>query len=144
MLRRSSSFQFQLGGMSGTWLYAFSRFHAFCLFIDNIKNCFQFYLTAFAMSCIGCAFIIAVGLCSLIGIPYGPVHSSLPFLIMALGVDDTFIMMSSWKQVLSVEKNREKPLEEKVALMLSHAGSAICITSLTDVVAFIIGASTVS
>ena len=97
----------------------------------------------FALFCIGSAFIVAVGACSLIGIPYGPVHTSLPFLLMGLGVDDTFIMMASWEQILSVEKNRMKPLAEQVGLMLSHAGAAICITSLTDVVAFIIGASTV-
>lgn len=103
----------------------------------------QFCLTISGLLCIGGAFIIAVGVCSMLGISYGPVHTSLPFLLMGLGVDDIFIMMASWEQIHSYEDNRRKSLEEKVGLMLSHAGSAICITSLTDVVAFIIGASTV-
>lgn len=51
--------------------------------------------------------------------------------------------MASWKQVLTDKQNREKSIEERIGLMLSHAGAAISITSLTDVVAFIIGASTV-
>lgn len=100
-------------------------------------------LTGAGLLCVGGAFIVAVGVCSLFGVPYGPVHTSLPFMLMGLGVDDIFVMMASWKQVLTHKQNREKTIEEKIGLMLSHAGAAISITSLTDVVAFIIGASTI-
>lgn len=103
----------------------------------------RFFLSSIALLCIGAAFLAAVGACSLFGVPYGPVHNSLPFMLMGLGVDDAFVMAASWEQVLSEKINRNKPLQERVALMLSHAGSAICITSLTDVVAFIIGTSTI-
>ncbi|KAK2582155.1 hypothetical protein KPH14_004514 [Odynerus spinipes] len=103
----------------------------------------RFCLTATGLLCVGGAFIISVGLCSAIGIPYGPVHTSLPFMLLGLGVDDLFVMMASWKQIHSSEENREKLLHERIGLALGHAGSAICITSLTDVVAFIIGASTI-
>ncbi|XP_012277328.1 Niemann-Pick C1 protein isoform X2 [Orussus abietinus] len=103
----------------------------------------RFWLTTAGLLCIGGAFIIAVGVCSLIGVPYGPVHTSLPFMLMSLGIDDMFVVMASWKQVLSNKCNINKPLPERVGLMLSHAGTAISITSLTDVVAFIIGASTI-
>lgn len=94
--------------------------------------------------CVGGAFIVAIGICSLFGVPYGPVHSSLPFMLMSLGVDDIFIITASWKEVQSNELNRVKSIDERIAQMLSHAGAAISITSLTDVVAFIIGASTAS
>lgn len=97
-----------------------------------------------ALFSIGGAFAVAIGICSIAGIPYGPVHTSLPFLLMGLGVDDTFVMMAAWEEVVSHEKNRNRPVAERVALALSHAGAAITVTSLTDVVAFIIGASTVS
>ena len=97
-----------------------------------------------ALFCIGAAFIASIGICSLFGVPYGPVHNSLPFLLMGLGVDDTFVMAASWEQVLSDKANQLKTIQERVALMLSHAGTAISITSLTDVIAFVIGASTVS
>ena len=105
---------------------------------------FQFWLTSVALFCIGGAFAVAIGLCSLLGVPYGPVHTSLPFMLMGLGVDDTFVMMAAWDEVMSHEKNLKKPLAERIAMTLSHAGAAISITSLTDVMAFIIGASTVS
>lgn len=93
--------------------------------------------------CVGGAFIVSICVCSVLGVPYGPVHTSLPFLLLALGVDDNFLIMASWKEIHTHKLNRNKPLEERIALMLGHAGSAISITSLTDVVAFIIGASTV-
>ncbi|KAG7201439.1 hypothetical protein KM043_004199 [Ampulex compressa] len=103
----------------------------------------RFCLTAGGLMCIGGAFIIAVGVCSLLRISYGPIHTSLPFMLLGLGVDDIFVMMASWKQVHTKEYIREKPLPERIAHALGHAGSAISITSLTDVVAFIIGASTI-
>ncbi|KAK0173536.1 hypothetical protein PV328_006715 [Microctonus aethiopoides] len=103
----------------------------------------RFCLTCAGLMCVGGAFIVAIGICSLFGVPYGPVHSSLPFMLMSLGVDDIFIITASWKEVQSNELNRVKSIDERIAQMLSHAGAAISITSLTDVVAFIIGSSTI-
>ncbi|XP_020280912.1 Niemann-Pick type protein homolog 1B-like isoform X2 [Pseudomyrmex gracilis] len=103
----------------------------------------RFCLTITGLSCVGGAFLIAVGICSLIGIPYGPVHTSLPFLLLGLGIDDIFVINASWKQIHTDESNLKKPLTERIGLALGHAGSAICITSLTDVVAFVIGSSTI-
>ncbi|XP_024875784.1 NPC intracellular cholesterol transporter 1-like isoform X1 [Temnothorax curvispinosus] len=103
----------------------------------------RFCLTGTGLLCVGAAFIFAVGICSLIGIPYGPVHTSLPFMLLGLGIDDIFVLNASWKQIHTDESNLNKPLTERIGLALGHAGSAISITSLTDVVAFIIGASTI-
>lgn len=90
---------------------------------------------------IGMGFIVGAGLCSLFGIPYGPVHLSLPFLLMGLGVDDMLVIMTCWDEISEEERNL--PLPEKVGLMLKHAGVSITITSFTDVIAFIIGSSTI-
>ncbi|EFN85001.1 Niemann-Pick C1 protein [Harpegnathos saltator] len=103
----------------------------------------RFCLTATGLLCVGGAFILAVGVCSLIGIPYGPVHTSLPFLLLGLGIDDIFVFMASWKQIHTDESILSKPLIERVGFALGHAGSAITVTSFTDVMAFMIGASTV-
>ncbi|XP_043281988.1 NPC intracellular cholesterol transporter 1-like [Venturia canescens] len=103
----------------------------------------RFCLTSVGLLCVGGAFVVAIGLCSLFGVPYGPVHTSLPFMLMGLGVDDIFVMMASWDQILSHSPNRLRSLAERIGMMLSHAGAAIFVTSFTDVVAFIIGASTI-
>ncbi|XP_050309697.1 protein patched homolog 1-like [Anthonomus grandis grandis] len=86
-------------------------------------------------------FTVGAGLCALFGIFYGPVHMSLPFLLMGLGVDDMLVIMTCWDELSVVEQRL--PLPERVGLMLKHAGVSITITSFTDVIAFIIGSSTI-
>ncbi|CAH2105365.1 unnamed protein product [Euphydryas editha] len=90
---------------------------------------------------VGMAYITTIGLCSLMGIPFGPVHSSLPFLLMGLGVDDMFVMNACWKIVLESDTHQTVPI--KVGHMLKHAGVSIVITSFTDIVALLIGAITI-
>ncbi|CAH0560340.1 unnamed protein product [Brassicogethes aeneus] len=90
---------------------------------------------------IGMSFIVGCGLCSLFGVFYGPVHTSLPFLLMGLGVDDMFVILACWNEM--DEKTRHLTIPERIGIMLKHAGVSITVTSITDVVAFIIGSSTI-
>ena len=53
-----------------------------------------------------------------------------------------FVIIEAWNNLSAAEK--QKPLPEKVALTMKHAGVSITVTSVTDFVAFAIGASTVS
>lgn len=59
-----------------------------------------------------------------------------------LGVDDMFVILACWEELTTEQK--KLPIHEKIGLMLKHAGVSISITSFTDVIAFLIGASTVS
>lgn len=88
---------------------------------------------------VGMAFVCACGICSLLGVKYGPVHTSLPFLLMGLGVDDMFVMMACWRRI----QFKEVDIPERIGLMLSHAGASITVTSVTDIAAFLIGSITV-
>ena len=92
--------------------------------------------------CVGLAFLSATGLCSLFGVPYGPVHTSLPFLLLGIGVDDMFVILSCWNALQPSERNL--PIPQRMGLAMRHAGLSITITSATDFVAFMIGSSTVS
>ena len=53
-----------------------------------------------------------------------------------------FVIVESYKRL--TPKQQELPVEERIALTLRHAGVSITVTSITDIVAFGIGASTVS
>lgn len=88
---------------------------------------------------VGMAFVCACGICSLLGVKYGPIHTSLPFLLMGLGVDDMFVMMACWRKI----QFKEVDIPERIGLMLSHAGASITVTSVTDIAAFLIGSITV-
>lgn len=98
-------------------------------------------LGSVGLLCVGLAYITAVGWCSVLGISFGPIHSSLPFLLMGLGVDDMFVMNSCWNNL--PESASKKSLPVKVGLMLKHAGVSIVITSFTDIAALLIGAITI-
>jgi len=85
--------------------------------------------------------IVAYGFCSSIGLFYGPMHNVLPFLLLGIGIDDMFVIVQSWDTLTETEKGGT--LQEKFGKTLSHSGVAITITSLTDVLAFAIGGTTV-
>lgn len=52
-----------------------------------------------------------------------------------------FVIVESLRQL--TPKERALPVEERIGLMLKHAGVSITVTSVTDIVAFAIGGSTV-
>ncbi|XP_064106507.1 NPC1-like intracellular cholesterol transporter 1 [Macrobrachium nipponense] len=87
--------------------------------------------------CIAVAVAATFGLCSIIGVPYGPINSVLPVLLIALGVDDMYVIVASWKAA-----GNKDTIKSKARDALRHAGVAVTVTSLTDAVAFLIGATT--
>ena len=42
---------------------------------------------------------VSFGLCSAVGVPYSPVHTILPLLLLGLGVDDMFVIVQSWENL---------------------------------------------
>lgn len=65
--------------------------------------------------------------------PFLPIVCVVPFLVLAIGVDDVFIFLHCYHQTdprLSVEK--------RIGKMLAEAGPSITITSLTNFLSFAI------
>lgn len=50
------------------------------------------------------------------------------------GIDDTFLMLAAWRATPA-----HAPVEKRIAHAMRHAAVSITITSLTDVLAFLIG-----
>ncbi|KAK4313031.1 hypothetical protein Pmani_015553 [Petrolisthes manimaculis] len=82
------------------------------------------------------AVAISYGVCSVMGVPFCPINSILPMLLMGLGVDDMFVIISMWESAGPGDRI------ERAGRTMRHAGVAITVTSLTDVTAFAVGAST--
>ena len=53
-----------------------------------------------------------------------------------------FVIVEAYKHL--TPKQMSLPVEERIALTLRHAGVSITVTSITDIVAFGIGGTTVS
>ena len=81
--------------------------------------------------------IIAMGLSSMFGFPYTPMHGMLPFLCLGIGIDDMFVIVQCWAN-LRVDPSAS--ITEKMGLAMQHAGVSITVTSLTDIFAFGVGA----
>ena len=85
--------------------------------------------------------VVSYGICSFAGIFYGPMHSVMPFLMLGIGIDDMFVIVQCWNTLTAAQK--KESLEKKFGLLMRSAGAAITVTSVTDFIAFGIGASTI-
>ncbi|XP_071531524.1 NPC intracellular cholesterol transporter 1-like [Panulirus ornatus] len=75
------------------------------------------------------------GLCSAFGVPYGPITSVLPVLLLGLGVDDMYVVAGAWELASGTGAKRG-------GHTLRAAGMAITLTTLTDAAAFLVGSAT--
>ncbi|XP_015605307.1 patched domain-containing protein 3 [Cephus cinctus] len=80
------------------------------------------------------ATVSAFGMCMYIGIDFIGINLAAPFLMIGIGIDDTFVMLAAWRRT-----NILSPVPERMAATLSEAAVSITITSLTDMISFFIG-----
>ncbi|XP_052280398.1 protein patched homolog 3-like isoform X3 [Dreissena polymorpha] len=107
--------------------------------LNLVEN--KLYVSLAGIFSIGLAIVFSYGLAMAFGFLFGPIHNLMPFLLLGIGVDDMFVIVSAWNNLSDTE--RVLPLDRKMALTLKHAGVSITVTSITDIVAFGIGGSTV-
>ncbi|XP_031829952.1 patched domain-containing protein isoform X2 [Nomia melanderi] len=80
------------------------------------------------------ATVAAFGMCIYIGVDFIGLNLAAPFLMIGIGIDDTFVMLAAWRRTSIM-----KPVPERMAATLSEAAVSITITSLTDMISFFIG-----
>ncbi|KAJ1371103.1 hypothetical protein KIN20_032983 [Parelaphostrongylus tenuis] len=90
-------------------------------------------------SLIGCliplvALLCTTGLLSWCGWKFQAIIVAALFLVLSVGVDDVFIMLRAWDRT---DINAEVP--KRMAMTLEESGPSILISSITNVMAFIIG-----
>lgn len=88
-------------------------------------------MSAFAT---GMSLASGFGLLSYLGLNSPITATLVPFLVLGVGMDDTFVMLSAWKKT-----NTRKCLEERIAQTFYETGVSITITSLTNIASFLVG-----
>uniref|UniRef100_A0A8V0XQI4 Patched domain-containing protein 3 n=1 Tax=Gallus gallus TaxID=9031 RepID=A0A8V0XQI4_CHICK len=106
-----------------------------CLRLSCVRN--NIWLACCGVLSSGLAVLSSFGLMLYCGVPFVATVANAPFLILGVGVDDMFIMVSSWEQ--SSSKADKSDTKSRLAETYSEAALSVTITTLTDVLAFFIG-----
>ncbi|XP_035687590.1 patched domain-containing protein 3-like [Branchiostoma floridae] len=85
----------------------------------------------------GLAIVSSMGLVLFCGVKFISIVASMPFLCLGIGIDDMFIMVAAWRKT-----NPRHSVERRMSEALGEAAMSITITSITDALAFGIGAIT--
>ncbi|XP_046993292.1 patched domain-containing protein 3 [Schistocerca americana] len=76
----------------------------------------------------------AFGLVMYLGVEFIGINLAAPFLMLGIGIDDTFVMLAAWRRTPVT-----LTVPERMARTLSEAAVSITITSFTDMISFWIG-----
>ncbi len=79
----------------------------------------------------------AYGIMALADVPFVATIGTTPFLVLGVGVDAVFILVGGFSR-----QPKHEPVPDRVGHTLYHAGPAITLTALTDVLAFVVGGLT--
>jgi predicted RND superfamily exporter protein len=85
---------------------------------------------------VGLSIAVAYGFTALLGFKLNPVVQVLPFVLIGIGVDDMFVLTAALEA-----QPTDLPVKERMARAMGSAGVSITITSLTDLFAFALGAT---
>ncbi|XP_050388660.1 patched domain-containing protein 3 [Patella vulgata] len=119
--------------------YSFTLMLIYATFTSSGGNCVanRGHLARAAVVAVGLSILASFGTLSLIGLKFVNIVGVMPFLVIGVGVDYSFIMMSGWAETYICKKNS---IEERIGLMFRSSGISVTIAAMTDVIAFAVGA----
>ncbi|CAG5117285.1 unnamed protein product [Candidula unifasciata] len=124
------------------FVLTFTLMIAFASIVSSGGDCVSSRVLLSCTGVVGVLFGIigAFGLVTLCGVNFVSIVGTMPFLTLGIGVDDMFLLMSSWSETLSIT---DLTIPERIGTVYRKAGIGITITSVTDFLAFAIGASSI-
>ena len=85
---------------------------------------------------VGIATVMTFGISCGMGVIVTPISQVVPFLLLGIGVDDMFVIVRTLERMpLSLST------EERIQRTFRECGGAIAVTSCTDALAFLVGAT---
>ncbi|KAI6183936.1 Sterol-sensing domain and Patched family-containing protein [Aphelenchoides bicaudatus] len=90
-------------------------------------------ITACVVPLMAC--VTAFGIAFFCGLRFSPVIMVTPFLVLAIGVDDSFLMTFTLHNV----SKKHSSIEERISKVCAETGPSVCLSSITNILAFLIG-----
>ncbi|XP_044280954.1 patched domain-containing protein 3-like [Varanus komodoensis] len=106
-----------------------------CSRLDSVRT--NVWVAAFGVLSSGLSVVSSFGLLMFCGVPFVVTAANAPFLILGVGIDDMFIMVSCWQHT-----KVEDRVQDRMGDTYAEAAVSITITTLTDVLAFYVGIAT--
>ncbi|XP_055448459.1 patched domain-containing protein 3 [Psammomys obesus] len=103
-----------------------------CYRLDCVRN--KMWVAVFGVFSVAMSVVSGFGLMLHIGVPFVIIVANSPFLILGVGVDDMFIMISAWQKTSIGES-----IKERLSSSYSKVAVSITITTITNVLAFYTG-----
>ncbi|XP_074550135.1 patched domain-containing protein 3-like [Halichoeres trimaculatus] len=103
-----------------------------CLRLDSVRN--KVWVAVFGVLSSGLAIISSFGLLLYIGVPFVITVANSPFLILGIGLNNMFILVSDWQHTKVKDS-----VPHRMAHSYKEAVMSITITALTDLLKFSIG-----
>ncbi|XP_027817356.1 patched domain-containing protein 3-like [Ovis aries] len=103
-----------------------------CYRCDCVRN--KMWVAVFGVVSTGLAVVSSFGLMLYVGVPFVLIVANSPFLILGVGVDDMFIMISAWQKTSLTDS-----VSERMSDAYAQVAVSITITTLTNVLAFYTG-----
>ncbi|XP_032706719.1 patched domain-containing protein 3-like [Lontra canadensis] len=102
---------------------------------DCVRN--KMWTAAFGVISAALAVVSGFGLMLYMGVPFVIIVANSPFLILGVGVDDMFIMISAWQKTSLMDN-----IKQRLSSVYSKVAVSITITTITNVLAFYTGIMT--
>ncbi|XP_008110596.2 patched domain-containing protein 3 [Anolis carolinensis] len=106
-----------------------------CSRFDCVRT--KVWVAAFGVLSSGLSVLSSFGLLLFCGVPFVVTAANAPFLILGVGIDDMFILVSCWQHTRVKDS-----IKNRLADTYAEAAVSITITTLTDVLAFYVGIAT--
>ncbi|CAL8113391.1 unnamed protein product [Orchesella dallaii] len=106
-----------------------------CMMMDWVKSKPWLGIVGVISACLGS--LAAFGLVCYCGVEFIGINMAAPFLMLGIGIDDTFVMLASWRRT-----SPHDPVPQRMGETYAEAAVSITITSITDMLSFWVGVIT--